>query len=127
MAAVELAPGAGSNPLAVQMAGLLSHRLTSFPERVGTFERLGGRVAIVAADAETSLTMRFDDRRAVLFDGIVGIPDLTLRASSELIAGLPDRGAMALAQAVRDGRLQIHGLPGALPLLARLGRLLAGD
>ncbi len=140
MAAIELAPGAGQNRLAVQMATLMSERLETHPERTGAFERLGGRVAMVAEDTGASLTMRFDDHRVVVFDGIVGIPDLTLRGPADLIAGLsrielgrfglPDprgRGTRAFALAIRDGRLQIHGLPAGLGLLKRLGTVLAVD
>lgn len=138
MAAVELAPGASENGLAIMMATMMSQNLEDHPERAAVFDKLGGRVAIVAEDADVALTMAFADRRAVVFDGIVGIPDVTVRGSAELIAdlsrmetgrfGLPDpRGPVnrAMAAALRDGSLQIYGLPAGLPLLARLGTLLA--
>ena len=136
--AVELAPGAGENGLAVMMATMMSQNLADHPERRGAFERLVGRVAIVAEDAEVALTMELRGGRAIVHDGIVGIPDLTIRGSAELIAdmsrmetgrfGLPDlRGEVnrAMARALRDKRLRIYGLPAALPLLARFGTVLA--
>lgn len=138
MAAVELAPGASENGLAIMMATMMSQNLEDHPERLALFERLGGRVAIVAEDAGVSLTMCFGDRRAVVYDGIVGIPDVTVRGSAELIAdlsrmetgrfGLPDpKGEVnrAMVRALRAGTLRIHGMPAGLPLLARLGALLA--
>ena len=140
MAAVELAPGASENGLAIMMATMMSQNLEDHPERLDVFERLGGRVAIVAEDADVSLTMCFADRRAIVFDGIVGIPDVTVRGPAELIAdlsrmetgrfGLPDpRGEVnrAMAAALRSGTLRVYGLPTGLPLLARLGTVLAID
>ena len=138
MAAIELAPGAGDNGLAIMMATMMSQNLEDHPERRETFERLGGRVAIVAEDADVAMTMHFSNGRAVVHDGIVGIPDVTVRGGFELIAdlsrmetgrfGLPDpKGEVnrSMLAALRDGRLRIHGLPAGLPLLARLSTVLA--
>jgi hypothetical protein len=138
MAAVELAPGAGDNGLAVMMATMMGQNLEDHPDRLDAFARLVGRVAIVAEDAEVALTMELTGGRAIVHDGIVGIPDLTIRGSSEVIAdmsrmetgrfGLPDpRGEVnrAMFAALREKRLRIFGLPAALPLLARLGKVLA--
>lgn len=138
MAAIELAPGAGDNGLAIMMATMMSQNLEDHPERQKTFDKLGGRVAIVAEDADVAMTMHFANGRAIVHDGIVGIPDVTVRGGFELIAdlsrmetgrfGLPDpRGEVnrSMVAALRDGRLRIHGLPAGLPLLARLGAVLA--
>lgn len=135
---VELAPGAGDNGLAIMMATMMSQNLADHPERRRTFERLVGRVAIVAEDAGVALTMELKGGRAIVHDGIVGIPDLTIRGSAELIAdlsrmetgrfGLPDpRGEVnrAMVAALREKRLRIYGLPAALPLLIRFGTVLA--
>ncbi len=136
--AVELAPGAGENGLAVMMATLMSQNLADHPDRRAAFERLLGRIAIVAEDAGVALTMELAGGRAIVHDGIVGIPDLTIRGDSEVIAdmsrmetgrfGLPDpRGDVnrAMVSALRHKRLRIYGLPAALPLLARFGKVLA--
>ena len=138
MAAVELAPGAGGNDLATMMATTMSQNLEDHPERLGVFARLGGRVAMVAEDADVSMTMHFENGRAIMHDGIVGIPDVTMRGGYALLAdlsrmetgrfGLPDpKGEVnrAMLAALRQGRLRVHGLPTGLPLLARLGSLLA--
>ena len=135
---VELAPGASENGLAVMMATMMSQNLIDHPERRGSFERLVGRVAIVADDADVALTMELVGGRAIVHDGIVGIPDLTFRGPAEIIAdmsrmetgrfGLPDpRGEVnrAMVAALRDRRLRIFGLPSALPLLVRFGNVLA--
>lgn len=136
--AVELAPGAGDNGLAVMLATLMSQNLEDHPERRPAFERLRGRVAIVAEDADVALTMEMQGGRVIVHDGIVGIPDLTIRGTSEIIAdmsrmetgrfGLPDpRGEVnrAMVAALRDKKLRIYGLPAALPLLVRFGKVLA--
>lgn len=136
--AVELAPGAGDNGLAVMMATLMGQNLEDHPDRKPDFDRLIGRVAIVAEDAGVALTMEMEKGRVVVHDGIVGIPDLTIRGDSEIIAdmsrmetgrfGLPDpRGEVnrAMVSALRERRLRIYGLPSALPLLVRFGKVLA--
>jgi hypothetical protein len=136
--AVELAPGADDNGLAVMMATMMSQNLLDHPERRADFERLVGRIAIVAEDAGVALTMELRGDRAIVHDGIVGIPDLTIRGSAELIAdmsrmetgrfGLPDpKGPVnrAMLGALREGRLKFFGLPAGLPLLLRLGKVLA--
>jgi len=138
MAAIELAPGAGDNGLAIMMATMMSQNLEAHPDRQPAFDRLVGRIAIVAEDADVALTMEFVGGRAIMHDGIAGIPDVTVRGSAEAIAdmsrmetgrfGLPDpRGEVnrAMVAAIREGRLRVYGLPVGLPLLARLGTVLA--
>ncbi|MGF1466871.1 MAG: hypothetical protein ACFCGT_12130 [Sandaracinaceae bacterium] len=138
MAAIELAPGAEDNGLALMLATLISQNVADHPERARDLEGLRGRVVIVAADAGVALTLEGGRRRLRVHDGVVGLPDLTIRADADVITdlsrmeagplGLPDpRGEVtrSIARAVREGRLRIHGLPLALPLLARLGHLLA--
>jgi hypothetical protein len=136
--AIELAPGAGDNGLAMMLATMMSQNLDDHPDRRSGLERLQGRVAIVAEDADVALTIDFQRGRVVMHDGIVGIPDLTIRGESEIIAdlsrmetgrfGLPDpRGEVnrAMVRALREKRLRIFGLPAGLPLLAGMGKVLA--
>ncbi len=136
--AIELAPGAGENGLAIMMATMMSQNLEDHPERRSSFNRMVGRIAIVAEDAGVALTMELTGGRVVVHDGIVGIPNLTIRGTAEVVAdmsrmetgrfGLPDpRGEVnrAIAQALRDKQLRIYGLPAALPLLVRFGTVLA--
>ena len=137
MAAIELAPGADENGLATMLATLMAENVASHPARQRTLDRLRGRVAIVAEDAEVSLTMEFRGGRVVLHHGIVGLPDLTIRGEAELIGDmsrmesvgpLPDpRGEVnrTMWRALREKRLRIHGLPRALPLLLGMGEVLA--
>lgn len=137
MAAIELAPGADENGLATMLATLMAENVAAHPERARTLDRLRGRVAIVAEDADVALTIELRGGRVVMHDGIVGIPDLTIRGGAEQIGDmsrmesvgpLPDpRGEVnrAMWRALREKRLRIFGLPRALPLLVRIGEVLA--
>jgi len=140
MEAVELASEAQDNGLAIMMVTMMNQNLADHPERLDILARLRGRISILAEDANVTLTMHFSNRRAVIYDGIVGIPDVTLRGEFEVIAnlarmekghfGLPDpKGEVnrSLIRAFREGRLKIYGILRGLPLLARLGALLAVD
>lgn len=137
MASIELASHADENGLALMLATLMAENLAAHPERHRTFSRLRGRVAIVAEDAGVSLTIEFQRGRAILHDGIWGIPDVTIRGGAqeigdlsrmESLGPLPDpRGEVnrAMWHALREGKLRIFGLPWGLPLLLGMGDLLA--
>jgi hypothetical protein len=87
-ASIELAPGAEENGLAVMLADLVRQNLESKPHKVGDFVALAGAVSIVADDADVALTLRFDRGQLRIHDGIVGIPDLTIRGPSDTILAL---------------------------------------
>lgn len=139
MALVELAPGASDNGLATMLAELLFQNLRDKPHKERDFARLRGRVAIVAEDAEVCLTMVFDGRKLVVHDGIVGIPDVTIRAGSEHIMdmslveltrrfALPDpRGEVSkrVNAAVSSGAIKIHGALANIPMMLRLTRVMS--
>lgn len=135
--AIELAPGADENGLATMLATLMAQNLADHPERASAIARLRGRVAIVAEDAGVALTIELARGRVVMHDGIVGIPDLTIRGGfeqigdmsrMESIGALPDpRGPVnrAMARAVREKKLRIFGLPWSARLLLGIGEVLA--
>lgn len=137
MAAIELSPGAADNGLAQMLATLLAQNLADRPERARALERLAGRLAIVAEDADVSVTIELRRGRVVLHDGIVGIPDVTIRGGFQEIGDLPrmerlgplpdPRGSVnrALLRALRTGALRIFGLPFGLRLLLGMGSALA--
>ena len=85
-------------------------------------------MAIVAEDAEVALTLRFSGGKLTIFDGIVGIPDVAVRASSDAIInmsnipltsfgapfpGLRDKAGIAVMRDVftsmRNGTFKVHG------------------
>lgn len=123
---IELAPGADDNGLANMLAGLIQQNLEDKPHKRADFERLRATVAIIADDAGVSLTLRFDRGRLVVHDGIVGIPDVTIRATSDdimnlslvellptpVLGALPDLRGKALrqvGQAFLKRRVRIYG------------------
>ena len=137
MPAIELAPGADDNGLATMLATLMAQNLADHHDRARTLGRLAGRIAIIAEDADVALTIELRRGRTVFHDGIVGIPDLTIRGGFEQIGDmsrmesigpLPDpRGEVnrAMARALREKKLRIFGLPWGLRLLVGIGEVLA--
>jgi hypothetical protein len=103
-------------------------------------------VAIVADDADVAVTLSFaEGGRLTVHDGIVGIPDVTIRGPTDVIMALsnlplrtplglpiPERGDLESANAVRlvlraarRGQLHVYGLPFHLGIVARLTRLMS--
>jgi hypothetical protein len=142
---IELAPGAEDNGLALMLADLVRQNLDAKPHKKGDFAAIGGVVSIVADDADVALTLRFDRGRLTIHDGIVGIPDMTIRGPSDTILalsnlplttrlGLPlpsprDREAMktvrAVFEAMRGGKFHVYGMAFHLPMLMRLTRVMS--
>jgi hypothetical protein len=131
--------GAEDNGLASMVAGLIEQNLADRPDKRADFARLNGRVAIVAEDAGVALTLEFARGSLTVHDGIVGVPDVSVRASSDDVVnlslvellpriGLPDpRGPYArqVFQGSRDGRIRVYGALGHLPLMLRLTRVMS--
>jgi len=143
---VTLAPGADNNGLAHMLAGLVSQNLQAKPHKLEDFASLDGRVAVVADDADVALTLHFHSGgKLVIHDGIVGIPDVTIRGPSEAIIalsnlpmatplGLPiprpgDREAVGairvVASTLRRGELRVYGAAFHLALFLKLGHVLS--
>jgi hypothetical protein len=142
---IELAPGAEENGLAMMLAGLVRQNLEAKPHKRGDFDALDGAVSIVADDADVALTLRFSRGKLEIHDGIVGIPDVTIRGPSDTIMalsnmplmgklGLPipnprDKEAVATVkgvfQAMREKKFHIYGMAFHLPLLMRLTRVMS--
>jgi len=126
---IELDPLANDNGLANMLQTMMRQNVEDHPERADILRKLSGRMAIFAEDAEVAISIDFEGERVVFRDGIIGIPNLTIRGGfehigdlsrMEAIGALPDpRGAVnkALFAALRRGELRVHGLPQALPLL----------
>ena len=146
---VTLAPGAEENGLAIMLADLVRQNLEAKPQKKDDFDALGGSVSIVADDADVALTMRVRAARAgslTIHDGIVGIPDVTIRGPSEAVLalsnmplatrlGLPlpspgDPEAVktvrgTLMAAMREGKLHVYGMVFHLPLVMKLTRVMS--
>ena len=142
---VTLAPGAEDNGLAMMLRDLVQQNLEAKPHKMGDFEALRGSVSIVADDADVALTMRFERGKLTIHDGIVGIPDVTIRGPSEAVLalsnmplatrlGLPipdprDREAVKTVRtvmgAMREGKLHVYGMAFHLPLVMRLTKVMS--
>ena len=143
---VELAPGAEENGLAIMLADLVRQNLEAKPHKVVDFVALGGRVSIVADDADVVLTLCFErGGKLRIYDGIVGVPDVTIRGPSDAILalsnmplatrfGLPipsprDPEAVKTVRdlfgLVREGKLHMYGMLFHLPLVMKLTRVMS--
>lgn len=88
MTQITLAPGAEANGLAVMLADLLRQNLEQKPHKVRDLQAITGRIAILAEDAEVAMTLRFDHGDLTVYDGVIGVPDVVVRASSDVIIAL---------------------------------------
>jgi hypothetical protein len=142
---IELAPRAEDNGLASMLADLVRQNLEAKPHKQCDFRALVGSVSIVADDADVALTLRFDHGRLTIHDGIVGMPDVTIRGGSDTIMalsnmplvtrlGLPlpdprDKEGVAVARsivlAMLHGTFHIYGMLFHLPMLMRLTRVMS--
>jgi hypothetical protein len=136
---IEMGKGAENNGLASMVAGLILQNLKDRPGKRDDFARLRGRVSIVAEDAGVAMTLEFAGNMLTVHDGIVGVPDVTVRAQSDDIVqmslleltprlALPDpRGPTTrqIVQKSRSGRVRVFGALLHVPMLLRLTRLLS--
>ena len=143
MISIELAPGAENNGFAAMLADLVRQNLEGKPHKMRDFDALDGTIALVAEDADVALTLEFARGRLTIHDGIVGIPDVAIRGSSDMIMalsnmpltrllGLPlpdprDKEQVAISQSVmtamRAGAFKMHGAllhPGLVMRLTRV-------
>ena len=136
---IEVAADAENNGLAAMLSSLILQNLNDKPSKRVDFAKLRGRVAIVAEDAGVSLTLVFEGNMLTLHDGIVGVPDITVRANSDDIVqmslleltplfGLPNpRGQTArqIATKSKRGEIRVFGAWLHWPLLLRFTRLMS--
>jgi hypothetical protein len=141
-----LAPGAEENGLATMLAELVRQNLDAKPHKKSDFEALGGDVSIVADDADVALTLRFErGGKLTIHDGIVGIPDVTIRGPSDAIMALSNmplatrlglpipsprdqeavRSVRTVLGAMRAGKLHVYGMAFHLPLVMKLTRVMS--
>jgi len=134
-----LAPGASESGLCSMLATLIRQTLDEDTPKKAVVGRMVGRIAIVAPDLDQSMTLLFDGGGVEISSGIVGIPDITVRAPAEWIMKmslvemlprlhLPDpRGTVTreVFEASRSGAIQVHAGPTSVPLLLRFTRLMS--
>ena len=139
---IDLSPGAEHDPLARSFAEIVRANVARDWQK-SEFTRLRGSAAIVADDAGTALTLRFDFGRLTIHEGLVGTPDITIRgttneleALTRLRFGTPlklpvgsENGGPAelisVLRALRTRRLKIYGLTFHPRFVVRLLRVLS--
>lgn len=82
---VELKSGDNANGVASIVGTLLGQNFETFPERVGVAKRMSQPVAVYSTDTEQACTIMFRDHGAIVHDGLVGRPVVTVRASVDQI------------------------------------------
>jgi hypothetical protein len=137
---LELYPGVSEHGFASMMAELLRTNLQDHPAKIGDFVAMKGRVALVAEDAETAVTLIFMAGKLRVYAGVHGVPDLVIRGSSEALIdlsripplsrlpALPDPRSditRSLVRALMEKRLRVVGGLRRPGLLLRLGRILS--
>jgi hypothetical protein len=145
MVTIDLAPGAEDNGLASMLADLVRQNLADKPHKVADFDALDGAVAIVADDADVCLTLRFRRGQLTIHDGIVGVPDVAIRGTSDTIMalsnmpltrplGLPipdprDKAQVDVSRSVmaamRSGQFKMYGALLHPALVVRLTRVMS--
>ena len=134
---VVLAPGAEESGLAVMMAQLIEQHLSDDPKKEDLLHKMRGRIALVAEDADTAATLSFAKQGITVHAGVVGLPDLTVRASSDDLINLgalptfarfdvPDVRQPAVKQLLRSAinrKLKIYGGLARWRLLLSLGQI----
>lgn len=86
---VDLGPGADRNELARLLVDQIRDNVAGGAQR-REFERLRGSVGVVVDDMGSALTLRFDFGRLIVHDGLVGVPDVTIRGRADEIRALGD-------------------------------------
>ena len=140
---IELAKGAEDNAFAQMLLKLVRQNIESKPHKKKDFDQLDGTVALVADDADVAVTLEFRLGRLVVHDGIVGVPDVTVRGSSDAIMTLSnvpltrplalpiptDRSSFdvlrSMMHAMRTGELKVFGMFGHFKLLNHLTRVMS--
>lgn len=136
---IELAPGAENNGLASMVSSLILQNLLDKPQKRADFASMRGRVAIIAEDAGVAMTLEFSGNMLTVHDGIVGVPDMTVRAQSEDIIqmslveltswlALPNPRGPVMKEISRksdSGAIRVFGALSHPGLALRLTRLLS--
>ncbi len=139
---IQLAPGTEENGLASMLAELLRQNLDAKPHKQKDFYALRGTFAIVADDADVALTLRFAFGHLCILDGIVGVPDVTIRATSDVVMALSNMpvGRFGLpipedeqqkdvlrqvTSALRAGSFRVYGGLTHFGMLQRLTRVMS--
>lgn len=123
------------NGIASMIGGLIEGNLAAHPQRRTLLRP--ALIGIVATDAEAALTLHLSPHRITVANGLVGRPDVVVRADSSTLAelssvplraGFPDartpEGRAATGKLLR-GEMKVRGLLRHPGVVSRLNRLLS--
>ncbi|KRC46469.1 MULTISPECIES: hypothetical protein [unclassified Nocardioides] len=82
---VELEAGDSANGVSSIVGTLLGQNFENFPERVRFAKRTSRPVAVYSTDTEQACTIMFRGHGAIVHDGLIGRPAVTVRASVDQI------------------------------------------
>jgi hypothetical protein len=88
MDVVTLDAQAADNGLALMLQGLLSESIAMSPSKRRDFDSMTSTLAIVAPDAEVTVTLVFEHGRCTIYDGMRDEPALVITADSGKIPEL---------------------------------------
>jgi hypothetical protein len=139
MVAVRIEPQAEHNAFAMMMAELLRQNIGAHLGKQKTLDHTRGKLVLIADDVPASATIVFGDGGIEVFDGVYGLPDITIRGQSEDLVrlsalesvtrwALPDpRGSnvRSIAQSLVRGKLRVHGALQHPALFLRISELMA--
>jgi hypothetical protein len=123
------------NGLAAMIGGLIEGNLANHPERVRLLRP--ATVGIIADDAGVGITLRMEQGRVTIANGVTGTPDVIVRtdsgtltelSSAPLRFGFPDPmspGGRAITRKLAKGELKVSGLARNPGIVSRLNRLLS--
>jgi hypothetical protein len=124
--------------LATMLGGLIEANLAAHPERERVLRRRAA-YAVVARDVDVAVSIRLQPGIVMVRDGVIGRPQIVVRADSETLAGLssvplrfglPDattKEGRAITRKLLGGELEVRGVLRHPGKLAALNRLLAVD
>jgi hypothetical protein len=119
---ITLDASAGDNGLAAMLFGLLGENLQASDAKRRDFAQIVTRFAVVAPDAEVSVTLAFEGGRCTIYDGLRGDPEVVITADSgkipelsllEIRYGLPwilDDAGKGFLRALAKREIRIDGL-----------------
>ena len=129
-------PDPEPNGLATMLGGLIEANLTAHPERATLLQKRA-TFAIVAPDVDVSVSIRLYRGTVTVRNGVIGRPDVMIRANSEdliklsavpLRWGLPDlrtKEGRDVNRKLMKGQLKVKGLLAHPGKLARLNKLMS--
>ena len=135
---IELGKGTPDEGFPSMLAELLRQNLADHESKRRTFQKMVGRVSLIATDIDVSATLHFMGGSLRVHNGVVGIPDVTIRAPSDAFTkmslieigrfGLPKLSSPVVKElraSMKAHEIDGHGMASNLPLLMRLTRVMS--